>query len=251
MGAIKGLRVVLAALLCLVLGGSLWLTVQRQVFHQEELAVGGLILAPVEGDAMSPALEQGSLAVAVPREDYQLGDVVLYDAGFTRLVGSVEGDFIARGDAQGEEAEALLPTADIQGAVIAALPGGGEVWGFLSSLWGPPVVLVCGGAAAGAAKACSAWGGSRRVPRPRSSLANTGPATRLWLKESAVFIDCKKEGYHGLALDCVGGRPGGGAVAAGGGGVSFSSSPSAGIGRSAPMSSMRRQTPSGTPLPPG
>ena len=144
MGAIKGLRVVLAVLLCLVLGGSLWLTVQRQVFHQEELAVGGLILAPVEGDAMAPALEQGSLAVAVPREDYQLGDVVLYDAGFTRLVGSVEGDFIARGDAQGEEAEALLPTADIQGAVIAALPGGGEVWGFLSSLWGPPVVLVVG-----------------------------------------------------------------------------------------------------------
>ena len=126
MGAIKGLRVVLAVLLCLVLGGSLWLTVQRQVFHQEELAVGGLVLAPVEGDAMSPALEQGSLAVAVPREDYQLGDVVLYDAGFTRLVGSVEGDFIARGDAQGEEAEALLPTADIQGAVIAALPGGGR-----------------------------------------------------------------------------------------------------------------------------
>ena len=144
MGAIKGLRVVLAVLLCQVLGGSLWLTVQRQVFHQEELAVGGLILAPVEGDAMSPALEQGSLAVAVPREDYQLGDVVLYGAGFTRLVGSVEGDFIARGDAQGEEAEALLPTADIQGAVIAALPGGGEVWGFLSSLWGPPVVLVVG-----------------------------------------------------------------------------------------------------------
>lgn len=144
MGAIKGLRVVLAALLCLVLGGSLWLTVQRQVFHQEELAVGGLILAPVEGDAMAPALEQDSLAVAVPRESYQLGDVVLYDAGFTRLVGSVEGDFIARGDAQGEEAEALLPPPDIQGAVIAALPGGGEVWGFLSSLWGPPVVLVVG-----------------------------------------------------------------------------------------------------------
>ena len=115
---------VLAVLLSLVLGGSLWLTVQRQVFHQEELAVGGLILAPVEGDAMSPALEQGSLAVAVPRESYQLGDVVLCGAGFTRLVGSVEGD--------------------IQGAVIAALPGGGEVWGFLSSLWGPPVVLVVG-----------------------------------------------------------------------------------------------------------
>ena len=133
MGAIKG---VLAALLCLVLGGSLWLTVQRQVFHQEELAVGGLILAPVEGDAMSPALEQGSLAVAVPREDYQLGDVVLYDAGFTRLVGSVEGDFIARGDAQGEEAEA---------------PAGGA---------------GCGGAAAGAAKPVRPGAGAGGCPGP-------------------------------------------------------------------------------------
>ena len=151
MGAIKGLRVVLAVLLCLVLGGSLWLTVQRQVFHQEELAVGGLILAPVEGDAMSPALEQGSLAVAVPREDYQLGDVVLCDEGFTRLVGSVEGDFIARGDAQGEEAEALLPTADIQGAVIAALPAGGA---------------GCGGAAAGAAKPVRPGAGAGGCPGP-------------------------------------------------------------------------------------
>ncbi len=216
MGAIKGLRVVLAVLLCLVLGGSLWLTVQLKVFHQEELAVGGLILAPVEGDAMAPALEQGSLAVAVPRESYQLGDVVLYDAGFTRLVGSVEGDFIARGDAQGEEAEALLPTADIQGAAIAALPGGGEVWG-LPQTCGARRWCWLWGCCCWRCQACSAWGGSRRVPRPRSSPANTGPATRLWLKESAVFIDCKKEGYHGLALDCVGGRPGGGAVAGGGG----------------------------------
>ena len=146
MGAIKGLRVVLAVLLCLVLGGSLWLTVQRQVFHQEELAVGGLILAPVEGDAMSPALEQGSLAVAVPRESYQLGDVVLYDAGFTRLVGTVYGDFvfIARGDGEPQDKEALLPGGDILGKVVVALPGAGRVYQFLSSLWGPPVVLVVG-----------------------------------------------------------------------------------------------------------
>ena len=108
MGAIKGLRVVLAALLCLVLGGSLWLTVQRQVFHQEELAVGGLILAPVEGDAMAPALRDGDMAVAVSRSGYEppysLGDAVLcVDGTFQRLV-----------------------------------------YQFLSSLWGPLVVLVVG-----------------------------------------------------------------------------------------------------------
>ncbi len=151
MGAIKGLRVVLAVLLCLVLGGSLWLTVQRQVFHQEELAVGGLILAPVEGDAMAPALRDGDMAVAVSRSGYEppysLGDAVLcVDGTFQRLVGTVYGDFvfIARGDGEPQDKEALLPGGDILGKVVVALPGGGEVWGFLSSLWGPPVVLVVG-----------------------------------------------------------------------------------------------------------
>ena len=151
MGAIKVLRAVLGVILCALLGMSLWLTVQRQVFHQEELAVGGLVLAPVEGDAMAPALRDGDMAVAVSRSGYEppysLGDVVLcVDGTFQRLVGTVYGDFvfIARGDGEPQDKEALLPGGDILGKVVVALPGAGRVYQFLSSLWGPPVVLVVG-----------------------------------------------------------------------------------------------------------
>ena len=149
MGAIKALRALLGVLLCALLALSLWLTAQRQVFHQEELAVGGLILAPVEGDAMSPALRDGDMAVAVSRSGYEppysLGDPVLcVDGTLTRLVGAVDGDFIARGDGQGEEAEALLSPGDIRGKVAALVPGAAGVYGFLSSWWGPPAVLAAG-----------------------------------------------------------------------------------------------------------
>lgn len=151
MGAIKALRALLGVLLCALLALSLWLTAQRQVFHQEELAVGGLILAPVEGDAMSPALRDGDMAVAVSRSGYEppysLGDAVLcVDGTFRRLVGTVYGDFvfIARGDGEPQDKEALLPGGDILGKVVVALPGAGRVYQFLSSWWGPPAVLAAG-----------------------------------------------------------------------------------------------------------
>ncbi len=145
MGAIKALRALLGVLLCALLALSLWLTAQRQVFHQEELAVGGLILAPVEGDAMEPALPQGGLAAVAASPSYELGDPVLCgDGTLTRLVGAVDGDFIARGDGQGEEAEALLSPGDIRGKVAALVPGAAGVYGFLSSWWGPPAVLAAG-----------------------------------------------------------------------------------------------------------
>ena len=67
MGAIKGLRIALGIILVLVLGISVWLTVQRQVLHQEEISLGSVTLVPVEEDAMSPALREGDLAVAVSR----------------------------------------------------------------------------------------------------------------------------------------------------------------------------------------
>lgn len=145
MGAIKVLRAVLGVILCLALGASLWLTVQRQVFRQEQVTLAGATLRPVEEDTMAPAFTRGDLALAVPGESYQLGDAVLcVDGTFQRLVGSTDGDFIARGDSQGEEAEALLPPEQIQGRVVAALPGAGRVYQFLSSWWGTAVVLAVG-----------------------------------------------------------------------------------------------------------
>lgn len=145
MGAIKVLRVVLGVILCVLLGMSLWLMVQRQVFHKQELELLGMVVAPVTGDTMAPALEAGDLAVAVPGEDCSLGDAVLcQDGSFQRLVGSVDGEFIARGDGQSQEAEALLPAEQIRGRVTGVVAGGQSVWAFFGSLWGPLAILVAG-----------------------------------------------------------------------------------------------------------
>lgn len=148
MGAIKAMRALLGVILCLVLGMSIWLVSQRQVLEQEEVSLFGLTLRQVKDTSMAPALSPGDLAVTVPREEYGLGDAVLCQdqegKSFQRLVGSTGDSFIARGDGEGEEAEALLSPETIQGAVVASLPGAGTVYEFLSSWWGPPVVLVIG-----------------------------------------------------------------------------------------------------------
>ena len=145
MGAIKVLRGVIGVILCLVLGASVWLTVERQVFHHSEVALGQVTLRPVEDDAMAPALHQGDLALTMATGNYQMGDAVLCgDGEFRRLVGTVEGSFIARGDGEGEEAETLLTAQDVKGEVLASLPGAGLVMDYLSAPWGAPSVLVVG-----------------------------------------------------------------------------------------------------------
>lgn len=145
MGAIKALRALLGVLLCALLALSLWLTAQRQVLGREEAQLFGYTLKAVETSAMEPALPQGGLAAVAASSSYELGDPVLCgDGTFTRLVGAVDGDFIARGDGQGEEAEALLSPGDIRGKVAALVPGAAGVYGFLSSWWGPPAVLAAG-----------------------------------------------------------------------------------------------------------
>ena len=145
MGAIKVLRGVIGVILCLVLGASVWLTVERQVFHHSEVALGQVTLRPVAGDAMAPALNQGDVALTMATGNYQMGDAVLCgDGEFRRLVGTVEGSFIARGDGEGEEAETLLTAQDVKGEVLASLPGAGLVMDYLSAPWGAPSVLVVG-----------------------------------------------------------------------------------------------------------
>ena len=143
MGAIKVLRGVIGVILCLVLGVSVWLTVERQVFHHSEVALGQVTLRPVADDAMAPVLHQGDVALTMATGNYQMGDAVLCgDGEFRRLVGTVEDSFIARGE--GEEAETLLTAQDVKGEVLASLPGAGLVMDYLSAPWGAPSVLVVG-----------------------------------------------------------------------------------------------------------
>lgn len=147
MGMIKALRALLGIILCLVLGISVWLAVQSQVFHREDIPLFGMNLRAVKEDSMAPALSPGDLAVVVSRETYDLGDVVLCgeeERSFLRLVGTAGEDYLVRTDSQQEGEETLFSPEAVQGEVVAALAGAGTLAGFLGSLWGPPAVLVAG-----------------------------------------------------------------------------------------------------------
>lgn len=146
MGAIKALRALLGLILCLVLGVSVWLTVQGQVFHQEETAVAGMIFRPVEESSLEPTLSRGDLAVIQPREEYAMGEIVLCQEeekdSFLLLAGTNGENFIVQ--EKDEETQRLLSPEAIRGKVVAALPGAGTVYEFLGSWWGAPVILVVG-----------------------------------------------------------------------------------------------------------
>lgn len=148
MVAIKALRFLLGMILCLAVGISLWLAIQRQVLHREPAALLGRELWTVEEDTMAPALSSGDLIMAASQQEYALGDVVLCPQEGTvaplRLIGSTGDDFIARGDSQAEGEERLLTPGEIRGKVTAALPGAGGAYRFFSSWWGAPVLLVIG-----------------------------------------------------------------------------------------------------------
>ena len=130
-------------LLCALLALSLWLTAQRQVLGREEAQLFGYTLKAVETSAMEPALPQGGLAAVAASPSYELGDPVLCGDGTYPAGRRVDGDFIARGDGQGEEAEASFPRGH-PGEGGGLVPGGAGVYGFLSSWWGPPAVLAAG-----------------------------------------------------------------------------------------------------------
>ena len=146
MGAIKALRALLGLILCLVLGVSVWLTVQGQVFHQEETAVAGMIFRPVEESSLEPTLTGGDLAVIQPRGEYAMGEIVLCQEeekdSFLLLAGINGETFIVQ--EKDEETQRLLSPEAIRGKVVAALPGAGTVYEFLGSWWGAPVILVVG-----------------------------------------------------------------------------------------------------------
>ncbi len=204
MGAIKVLRAVLGVILCVLLGGSIWLTVQRQVFQKEELELLSAVVAPVEENTMAPALKEGDLAVAVSGEDCSLGDAVLcQDGSFQRLVGSVDGEFIARGDSQPQEAESLLPAGQIRGRVVVVLPGGQGLWTFFGSVWGPLTILLAGilllglpallglGREPEVFEEGAAWEG-----RPADSPPREEPRPRRPRSEKAVPKETRRGGYR-------------------------------------------------------
>ncbi|MCH5353036.1 MAG: signal peptidase I [Acutalibacter sp.] len=146
---IKVLRGVLTAVLCAVLLLNIWMLVQQTVLKREAPEVLGYSQYIVTTGSMEPNISVGDLILVKAQEEYELGDIVTFhDAGGAtvthRIMGTVSGQFITRGDANNTEDNDLLPPERIIGKLRLVLPGMGYMIEFLRSPLGIVLLVAAG-----------------------------------------------------------------------------------------------------------
>lgn len=147
--AIKGLRILFAVLLTAVIGLNLWMLVQQSVFKKDPPELFGYSQLVVTSGSMEPAFSAGDMIVIRQEESYALGDIVTFrltggDLVTHRIVGSVEGSFITKGDANNTEDDELLSPAQIVGKLVAYIPAVGSFLLFLRTPIGLLTLVVVG-----------------------------------------------------------------------------------------------------------
>lgn len=147
--AIGCLRVFLAVLLTAVIGLNLWMFIQQSVFHKDPPELFGYSQLVVTSGSMEPAFSAGDMIVIREEEDYALGDIVTFrlsggELVTHRIVGSVEGSFITKGDANNTEDDDLLDPAQIVGRFVTYMPAVGSFLLFLRTPVGLFVLVVLG-----------------------------------------------------------------------------------------------------------
>lgn len=138
-------RTLLLAAVALLLGLSLYLLNASRLVGDTVPMPFGVGAAVVLSGSMEPELSVGDLLIVVARDEYAVGDVVVYRDGNTavthRIVAVRDGEIITRGDAN--SADDMPITADrIKGAVAAAVPLVGYAVLAIRTPWGTLGLLV-------------------------------------------------------------------------------------------------------------
>lgn len=146
---IKIIRGLLTLILCAVILLNGWLLVQQRMLKKDAPEVFGYSQYIVTSGSMEPSIHAGDLILIKAQGSYQLGDVVTFlDGGGAavthRIMGSVSGQFITKGDANNTEDNDLLPPENIVGKLALVLPGAGEAVLFLRSPLGLLILLAAG-----------------------------------------------------------------------------------------------------------
>lgn len=147
--AIIVLRGVIAALLALLIAGNLWLLVQQAVFHKDPPELFGYSQLVVTSGSMEPAFSAGDMILIHEQDEYALGDIVTFrnESGSLvthRIIGSTEGSFITKGDANNVEDDSLLAKENIVGKLVCCVPAVGSFLLFLRTPVGVGALLVVG-----------------------------------------------------------------------------------------------------------
>lgn len=146
---IKILRGVLATILCVVLGLNLWMLFQQTVLKSEAPQIFGYSQYIVTSGSMEPEFSAGDMILVKSEDSYQLGDIVAFSDsnGATvthRIIGSVEEQFITKGDANNIEDSELLAPERIIGKLQVVLPDVGDAVTFLRSPMGILAIIIVG-----------------------------------------------------------------------------------------------------------
>jgi signal peptidase len=112
---------------------------------------GGVRFASVQSGSMSPAIRTGSVVVIVPKQNYEIGDVINFyelkkDGNIseyttthrvTKIQNVDESIFYAtKGDANDEDDGNMVQKSMVQGNVIFSIPFLGYVTSFVRTLYG-------------------------------------------------------------------------------------------------------------------
>lgn len=128
--------VAVAALLALPKGGA--------------VGPAGFGLVAIASGSMEPALPAGALALVVAQDTYEVGEVVTYRSAqgalvTHRIVAVEDKDVVAQGDAN-NVADEPVPMGDVEGKVVAFVPGVGSVALWAKRPYAVPVLVAAAAA---------------------------------------------------------------------------------------------------------
>ncbi len=140
----KAIIAILAILLTLNL-----LMIASKVITKDELPkVFGYSQAVVLSGSMSPMLEVGDLVIYKTSSEYEIGDVIIFEAGeyfvTHRIISQTENGYITQGDANNVSDDWVVEYSQIHGKVVGVLPNYGNVIAFLKTPLGFIILIGCG-----------------------------------------------------------------------------------------------------------
>lgn len=137
-------RLVLAAV-AIVLGVSICLANAKGPVGNQMPMILGTGAAVVMSGSMSPTLEVGDLVVVQEKDDYEVGDVVVYQSGSKLIVHRIiarAGDQVVTQGQANNVADPPIDSSAIKGKVVAHVPGLGLAVNALKTPVGILLVLI-------------------------------------------------------------------------------------------------------------
>lgn len=139
------LRRLFLAVVGLIFGVELYMANAKVILGNQLPMPFGIGVANVLSGSMEPTFSKGTLLIIKKSEDYQVGDIVVYQSGPSLVVHRVielDGDtVVTRGDAN-NASDTPFDRAEVKGVVVGWIPYLGEISSLMKTPTGFIVVLL-------------------------------------------------------------------------------------------------------------